>query len=79
MFIINTRAYKYYHIYINSGYTYSKQALKQWKLISDSTCIASYSLPYSGLFSKGKFFTNWPYPTFSRENFHKYPKALSAY
>ena len=36
-------------------------------------------LPYSGLFSRGEFFTNWPYLTFSWEKFHESTKTLSAY
>ena len=34
--------------------------------------IQTVDIPYSRLFSRGKVFTNWPYPTFSRENFHKH-------
>ena len=36
-------------------------------------------IPYSGLFLRGKIFTNWPYLMFSWENFHASLRALSAY
>ena len=33
-------------------------------------------IPYSGLFSRGKFFTN-PYPTFSSEKFSRITKSTN--
>ena len=45
-------------------------------LSSDESVVV---IPYSGLFLRGKFFTNWPYLMFSRENFHESLRALSAY
>ena len=29
------------------------------------------SIPYSGLLSRAKVFTNWPIPTFQARNFHE--------
>ena len=45
-------------------------------VVFNVTVVYKQQLPYSGLFSKEKIFTNWSYLMFSQENFQSTKRLL---